>query len=433
MENSMMEKVKSVCPKCIKEIDAILLEENGRIYLDKICPEHGRFSFLISNDAKYYKAVRKAYLSSHAKGKRNYYNIYMTMDCNLNCPICLTRAHRKYDEPTLAQIQKWLKGLKKTKIGIWGGEPTVRKDLFEIIRVIKRSGNSPSLYTNGIMLSRLYIKKLKEAGVEVVHLQFDGLDEKAYDVLRGAPLLDKKLKVISYLKKESIPVVLETTFARSLNEHEIGNTIRLAAKTNNVTAVLIRSYSHLGAAGLSKKSELLREELISLAEEQTDGLVSKEYLINFQKLMFAFYDFLGTKRCFYNHYILFERLRSGSYKPVITPNELALIARKIDDYHKHNSKAKLSLSLFKHFLRPSKFRYLRLALGMLVERRLMKSSFTSSGIGKNIFIVGFGCICNTYTFDNVSAEYCIGGEISTDYGIVDSLVESNLKREKDGI
>ncbi|MCF7861337.1 radical SAM protein [Candidatus Woesearchaeota archaeon] len=429
----MRESLRSVCPKCIEEVDAVLFDEDGKIFLEKDCPDHGRSKVLVSNDAVYYNKIRRAYLSSNAKGKRNYYNIYTTMDCNLNCPICLTRAHRKYDEPSISQIKEWVKDLKNTKIGIWGGEPTVRKDLFEIIRTIKKSGNSPSLYTNGIMLTKKYINGLKKAGVEVVHLQFDGFDEKAYEVLRGAPLLETKNKVIARLNSAGIPVVLETTFARGLNEHEIGNTISLAAKTNNITAVLVRSYSHLGAAGLSKKSELLREELISLAEEQTNGLVSKEYLINFQKLMFAFYDFMDTKRCFYNHYILFERTRNGRYKPIISANELRSIAARIDEYHKHGSKAKLSLNLLKHFITPSKLKYILLALSMLAERRLLKGSFTSSGLSKKVFIVGFGCICNADTFDNVSAEYCIGGEISTDYGVVDSLVGSNLKREKDNL
>ncbi len=420
----ILRKTMSVCPKCIEKVPVIKSRGN-QVFLIKNCKKHGQSKVLISNDSKYYKSVSKSYYAMNDKGmeKRNYYNIYVTLNCNLCCPICLTTAHRDYDEPSLDQIQSWVSGLKNTKIGLWGGEPTVREDLPEIIKIIKKSGNSPALYSNGIkLISKKYIQSLIDAGLEIVHMQFDGFDDNAYKVLRGVPLLKNKLQALKNLEEMNVPVILETTFARNLNENEIGPTIDFAESKPNIKAVLIRSYSHLGGAGLSRKNELLREELIDFASKQTN-YVTKEYLALFQKLLYVFYDFLNTKRCFYNHYLMVEKKKG----PAISLRDLRKISKIIDRYHKDKSKILLALRLTRFGFN---IRYAFLALRMIIERRIFKGSFTAAALSSKSMVIGFGNICNTYTYDACSAKFCIGGEISTDYGIVDTLVESNLMREK---
>ena len=40
---ALIRKVRSVCPVCLKNIGASLTEEDGKIYMEKSCPEHGDF------------------------------------------------------------------------------------------------------------------------------------------------------------------------------------------------------------------------------------------------------------------------------------------------------------------------------------------------------------------------------------------------------
>ncbi len=44
----------SLCPVCRRQIDAQVVEREGSVYLNKICPEHGPFNVLISSDRRFY-------------------------------------------------------------------------------------------------------------------------------------------------------------------------------------------------------------------------------------------------------------------------------------------------------------------------------------------------------------------------------------------
>ena len=52
--------------------------------------------------------------------------------------------------------------------------------------------------TNGLRIAREqgYLRRLADAGVRTLYLQFDGLDDEVYRITRGKPLLQDKLKVI---------------------------------------------------------------------------------------------------------------------------------------------------------------------------------------------------------------------------------------------
>jgi len=432
----IIRKTKSVCPKCIKKIKADIVEEEGKVYMFKICQKHGRFKVLLSNKPPHYKKLTKLYFSLNKnyseKYKRNYLNLYTTLRCNLNCPFCLTKANNNNQEIlSLEKIESLMKNLKNTKIGLWGGEPTTRKDLPQIIKIIKKSDNIPALYTNGIRISNYnYLKKLKNCGLEIVHLQFDGFSDKVYKKIRNRKLLNTKLKTLKNLNKLNVPVVFETTFVRGVNETEIINILNYAVRNSFIKAVLFRSYSHIGRKGFKKKNELLGEELIDILEKQTNGKISNEKILEFQKLLYVLYDLISTKRCFYNQYLLINR-KNTNYETINDIIDLNKINTEM--YYKSDksifSKIKFIGMASPKLLNSKTFKLLNLSLSMYLTRKLIKKSFTSSTLQKELLILGFGCICNAYNYDADAARYCIGGEITPNGKIIPSLVQSNLERE----
>ena len=48
----------SLCPECLKRIDAKIVFENDKVYMLKRCPEHGKSKVLIADDIPYYKNIR---------------------------------------------------------------------------------------------------------------------------------------------------------------------------------------------------------------------------------------------------------------------------------------------------------------------------------------------------------------------------------------
>lgn len=432
----VLRKTESVCLKCFERLPANIIEEKNKVYLVKTCKKHGKFKILLSKDPKYYKELSQAYFSDFRydpRFKRNYFNIYLTFKCNLNCPICLTRANEiEFKEPSLKLIKKLMKNWKNTKIGLWGGEPTLREDLPEIIKAIKESGNIPALYTNGIKISDIdYLKKLKTSGLNIVHLQFDGFDDKVYQKLRKKSLIKIKEKTLDNLKGLSIPTVLETTFVKGLNEKEMLNIFEFALKNDFIKAILYRSYSFQGKAGFKKEKELLGEELLERLEKDTKGKISKQKILEFQKLLFFLYELIEVKRCFYNQYMLIKREKQN-YKTMDEIINLKKILKNIERYKKIKNKnlAKIYLAV-KFFPLLFNLKILPLIIdfsSILVIRKFFKKYFTSSTLPNGLLILGFGCICNAYNYDKESTMYCIGGEILGNK-IFSSLVESNFARE----
>jgi 7,8-dihydro-6-hydroxymethylpterin dimethyltransferase len=185
--NNLIRKTKSVCPECLGTIDADILEDGGKVYMAKECPEHGKFRLLLSNHPWYYRQLSDFYFSLMTKSfPQRDYIVNLTNKCNLDCPICLADSNLYNDgDYPKDKLMGFLKNKRNFKIDLMGSEPTMREDLPDIISMIARSGNIAALHTNGIKISEFsYLEKLKKAGLSEVHLQFDGFDDQIYETIR---------------------------------------------------------------------------------------------------------------------------------------------------------------------------------------------------------------------------------------------------------
>ncbi|MQY61895.1 radical SAM protein, partial [archaeon] len=114
-----------------------------------------------------------------------------------------------------------------------GGEPTIRKDLFELVKKAKELGfHHVEVNTNGLLLAQSvdFCRGLLESGVSTVYLQFDGLTSDVYKFTRGVDLLDVKMKAIENCREAGLSIVLVVTLIKGVNDHQIGDIIRFAIK-----------------------------------------------------------------------------------------------------------------------------------------------------------------------------------------------------------
>jgi uncharacterized radical SAM superfamily Fe-S cluster-containing enzyme len=165
--------------------------------------------------------------------------IDVTARCDQRCPWCFARAGAADDssEPSLDEIGSWYDRLielgeeRPFNIQISGGEPAVRDDLPEIIALGRAKGFSyiqlntngrrlgASLYGNG-ETGEAYARRLAEAGLTTVFMQFDGMSDEVYEELRGEPLLNIKLRAIENCAKAGLPVTLVPTIVKGVNIFE---------------------------------------------------------------------------------------------------------------------------------------------------------------------------------------------------------------------
>jgi len=307
-----MRLTKSICPECKRVIEASIFEENGKIIMGKECPDHGGFRDVYWSDAELYRKFER-YLYT-GTGVSNFQsssplncpfgcgickdhesgtllaNIDVTNRCNLRCPVCFANARVKgfVFEPSFEEIRKMMETLRNERpvlcsaIQFSGGEPTVRDDLPEIIKLAEELGFAHiQVASNGVRLANSpeYCKKLKDATLRTIYLSFDGVTPEPYIENGGFNALPLKKKAIENCRSfgpESI--VLVPTLAQGVNDSQIGGIIRYAAENLDIIkGVNFQPIAFTGRIDQSHREQkrITIPDVIMLAEEQTNGEIPR--------------------------------------------------------------------------------------------------------------------------------------------------------------
>ena len=316
VKKGLPKETTSLCPECKKLINATLTERDGKVCIDKTCPEHGSFTDIYWSDAELFlRAEKFAYdgiglrnpmdKSSGGKnvcvniGGKSFEmltctalaNIDLTNRCNMRCPICFANANQagyvyEPDYDTIAEMLKMLRSeepIKCTAVQFSGGEPTIHPRFVDIIRKAKELGFAQvQVATNGIEFAKDFelLKAAQEAGLNTIYLSFDGVSDDIYLQARDRKMFDIKLKVLENLRKLEKPssVVLVPTIVRGLNDKQIGDIIKFAM--TNADIIRGVNFQPVAFTGRITREELSKgrftlPDLIKAEGEQT-GYTTKD-------------------------------------------------------------------------------------------------------------------------------------------------------------
>ncbi len=252
-------KTMSLCPECLEVIPAREYEKNGRVLMTKECAKHGVFNDIISSDVRIFHELERWHFrdgsgfsnpqvteaskcpsecgicNMHAT-HTSVANIDITGRCNLSCNICFADSNKNLYEPSLQEVTVMLERLRNTKpapcttIQYTGGEPTVHPQFLDIVRKSRELGFTHiQCATNGLKLADPdFAKKARDAGLQYLYLQMDGVTDDVFEKIRGRRLLETKLKTIEAARKAGLRIIIVPTIIRVVNDHQIGDLIRLA-------------------------------------------------------------------------------------------------------------------------------------------------------------------------------------------------------------
>jgi len=154
----------------------------------------------------------------------------ITHRCNLKCVHCF--AYNVLDELNTEECKKVIDQLSEARVmilKITGGEPLIRRDIFELLSYINSKGLDIILSTNATLINEEIAGKLKEVGVEYVQVSLDSANRFTHEKIRGKGTFDKVIGGIKNLLENQIKVSIVTTLM-SYNVSEISETVDFVYK-----------------------------------------------------------------------------------------------------------------------------------------------------------------------------------------------------------
>ncbi|MEW5954762.1 MAG: radical SAM (seleno)protein TrsS [Bacillota bacterium] len=304
----VLTNTESVCPHCLARIPAHKALRGADVFLVKNCPEHGGTETVLWRGAPEYRTWAGPKIPSRpqkcfteaARGcpfdcglcpehRQHSCTVLLeiTQRCNLGCAVCFAGAGAGPSaDPGLEVIKGWYEQILLAggpyNIQLSGGEPSLRDDLPEIIKLGRSLGfNFIQLNTNGLRLAEEpnLVKQCKEAGLTSIFLQFDGTDDKIYKVLRGRPLLTKKIQAIKNCAANNIGVILVPTLVPEVNVNNLGAIIKLATSyLPTVRGVHFQPVSYFGRypEPPADSSRITIPEVIRELVRQTKGEITAD-------------------------------------------------------------------------------------------------------------------------------------------------------------
>jgi 7,8-dihydro-6-hydroxymethylpterin dimethyltransferase len=271
-------QTQSLCEECLAVVPAKILFQNGNVYYQKRCAEHGVQKTLVSTDIAYYKRC-KEYLKPgdmpakfqteinqgcpHDCGlcpdheQHSCLALFEIIDeCNMQCPVCFANSAPGMGNPrSMEDIERMLATLLESEqqpdlVQVSGGEPTLHPQLMDILRRLKDSPiRHLMLNTNGVRIARdlELVEELAtlKPGFEV-YLQFDSLKAAALQNIRGQDMRRIRQQALENLERHNISTTLVCVIRKGVNDDEIGEIIRFAQQWNCVRGITFQPVQDVG-------------------------------------------------------------------------------------------------------------------------------------------------------------------------------------------
>jgi len=296
---------QSTCNICCRIVPAKVITDGLDIYFQKFCCEHGQSRNLVQRDLENYlktqRYVKPAWSPKELAGESDSFCpqgcgfcdrheqhlcmpiVEITSRCDLVCPVCIVDAGQLWDM-TVEEFKSLIDNLIRAEaqidvLNLSGGEPLIHPNLLEIVdeALSRPEIVRISISTNGLELLRQpdLLDKLYERNV-VISLQFDGFDDKAYEVLRGRKLLKEKLKILDLLADTGISTSLTVTAAGGVNDGQFPRILEYFFSQPHVVSIMIQPlcFAGRGANLIGQVDRLTIPDIIKLLDAAGDSRVS---------------------------------------------------------------------------------------------------------------------------------------------------------------
>lgn len=172
--------------------------------------------------------------------RKPHLRVAVTPECNFNCVYCRVGGEGLPSNGILMNSGEILEVVRiASEIGfkhlkITGGEPTLRKDLFDIVAGCSslESLEEVQLVTNGSALTKEYVQRLGDSGLDNITISLDAASRDGFRELTGGDKFEKVISGIYTAKEAGLPVTINSVIMQR-NKDEIEGLIGIARKTGS--------------------------------------------------------------------------------------------------------------------------------------------------------------------------------------------------------
>lgn len=197
----------------------------------------------------------------------------ITHRCNMECANCYI-PNRIIPDMNIDRLYEFARRLpKRTEFRLMGGEPTVRRDLPDIIKTLRELGHRPTILTNGLRLGNFdYCKRLRDAGLRSLNISMNGADDdEVYIIMDELRCAERKMQALKNVIELNMFININCIIQKGVNDHVPKRLVDIFQQEfNGHPGVLrFRNVGQIGRHSLNHDENYSFDELIQLIAEVT--------------------------------------------------------------------------------------------------------------------------------------------------------------------
>lgn len=213
----------------------------------------------------------------------------LTHRCPLQCPYCsnpveLLKANRELDTQTWAYLFRQAADLGVLQVHLSGGEPTLRRDLEELVDGLAMRGVYTNLITAGVLIAEGRIRALAEAGLDHVQLSIQGARPATTELISHFRTgHEQKLETAKRVRAAGLPLTINAPIHRH-NIDEVPEFIELAlslgAERLEIANVQYSGWALVNRDALMPNREAVERqmEIVAAAQERLRGIMNIDFV-----------------------------------------------------------------------------------------------------------------------------------------------------------
>jgi pyrroloquinoline quinone biosynthesis protein E len=214
----------------------------------------------------------------------------LTHRCPLQCPYCsnpleMEVASKELTTAEWCSVMDELADIGVLQIHFSGGEPTVRKDLTDLVRHATKVGLYSNLITSAVMLTKARLQDLADAGLSHVQISVQGAEDGLADRVGGFKKGHaKKLEAARWTREVGLPLTINAVMHRQ-NLHQLPQIIDLAVALD-ADRLEVANVQYYGWA-LKNRQALIpsfaqveeTNRIVAEAQDRLAGVLDIDYVI----------------------------------------------------------------------------------------------------------------------------------------------------------